>query len=57
MATDLTRGDIVAIVAYGSKDGDQRVVYRYRDGTTKTFVNGVFSEAGVASDTATWWRE
>ena len=56
MATDLTRGDLVATVAYASKDGDQRVVYRYRDGTTKTVENGVVTATGTASDTPTWWR-
>lgn len=56
MATDLVTGDIVATVAYGSKDGEDRVVYRYGDGTTKTVENGEVVETGVASDTPTWWR-
>lgn len=56
VATDLINGDLVAMVAYGSKDGEDRVVYRYSDGTTKTVENGEVVDTGVASDTPTWWR-
>jgi hypothetical protein len=56
MATDKDQSDLLAYVAYGSSDGSTRVVYRYRDGTTRTVENGLQTDTGEASNTPTWWR-
>lgn len=56
MATTKDESDLVSHVAYGSADGTTRVIYRYRDDTTRTVEDGVEVSTGVASDTPTWWR-
>jgi len=56
MAEDLTRGDRVAYVATVDREGTKRVIFRYRDYSTRTVENGVPIDSGDASDTVTWWR-
>lgn len=56
MALDLEHGDVIAYMAFGSADGDDRITFRYSDGSTKTFEAGLFTNEDEANDTPTWWR-